>query len=127
MAAFPWLLTAPRLERRAEDVRRQVNPGRIELLDKFGADPGGPQLALDLALDHRGLLEDEDVLHHDDVALHPLDLGDGDDLARAILEPVLVNDQVNRRWDLLADRLERQGHAGHEDHRPAARGACAPG
>ena len=41
------------LERRAEDVRRQVDPGHLELLDELGADPGRPQPALDLALDDR--------------------------------------------------------------------------
>ena len=34
-----------------------------------------------------------------------------------ILEAVLVDDQVDRRGDLLADGPQRQIHAGHEHHR----------
>ena len=52
----------------------------------LGRMPVGLQPALDLALDDAGLLEDEDVLHDDDVTFHALDLGDVDDLARAVLE-----------------------------------------
>ena len=41
----------------------------------------------------------------------------GDDLARAVLETVQLDDQVDRAGDLLADRLERQIETGHEDQR----------
>src|SRR5205823_14400858 len=108
---------APWLERRAEDVRRQVDTRRVELLDKLGANPGRSQPALNLALDDGGLLEHEDVLHDDHVALHPLYLGDVHDLARAILEAVLVDDEVDSGRDLLADGLQREVHAGHQHHR----------
>ena len=40
-----------------------------------------------------------------------------DDLARAVLEAVLVDDEVDGRADLLADGPQRQVHAGHEHHR----------
>ena len=39
------------------------------------------------------------------------------DLARAVLEAVLVDDQVDRRGDLLADGAHRQVDAGHQHHR----------
>ena len=51
-------------------------PIDLELLDELGPDPGRLEAALDLALDDAGLLEDEDVLHDDDVTFHALDLGD---------------------------------------------------
>src|SRR5512141_3426713 len=66
----------PSLVREAEEAGWEVDPLDLELLDELGPDPGRLEPALDLALDHAGLLEDEDVLHDDDVALHPLDLGD---------------------------------------------------
>ena len=49
----------------------------------LGRMPVGLEAALDLAFDDPGLLEDEDVLHDDDVTFHALDLGDVDDLARS--------------------------------------------
>src|SRR5438477_4512355 len=101
----------------AEEARRQMDAHHLELLDEHGADARGLEAALDLALDDPGLLEDEHVLHDDDVAFHALDLGDVDDLARPVLEPALLDDQVDRGRDLLADRPDRQVDAGHEDHR----------
>src|SRR6185312_157865 len=78
------------LVREPEEARRQVDAHDLELLDELGPDPGRLQPALDLALDDAGLLEDEHILHHDDVTFHPLDLGDVRDLARAVLESALV-------------------------------------
>ena len=49
------------------------------------------------------------------------DLGDRGDAARAVLEPLEVDDQVERRRDLLADRPHRQVVAGHQHHRLDAR------
>src|SRR5437016_4532510 len=105
------------LERRSEDVRRQVNTRRVELLHELRPDACWSQPALDLAFDHGRLLEHEDVLHDDDVALHALHLGDVHDLARAILEAVLVDDEVDSGRDLLSDGLQREVHAGHQHHR----------
>src|SRR5215218_1196028 len=87
----------------AEEARRQMDTHHLELLDELRADAGRLQATLDLALDDPGLLEDEHVLHDDDVAFHALDLGDVDDLPRAVLEPALLDDQVDGRGDLLAD------------------------
>src|SRR5262245_48707416 len=80
------------LVREAEEARRQVDAHDLELFDELGPDPGRLQPPLDLALDDAGLLEDEDILHHDDVTFHTLDLGDVRDLAGAVLEPALVDD-----------------------------------
>ena len=51
-----------------------------------------------------------------DVALHARDLGDLRDAPGAVDEPADVDDQVERRGDLLADRLHRQVEAGHQHH-----------
>src|SRR4051812_20871367 len=87
----------------AEDAVREMDAHRLELLDELRPDAGGLQAALDLAVDDAGLLENEHVLHDDGVALHPLYLRDVHDLARAILEAGLVDDQVDRGADLLAN------------------------
>src|SRR5664280_1908061 len=110
-------LPAFALEDEAEESGRQVDPLHLELLDELRTNASGLEAALDLALDDARLLEDEDVLHHDDIALHPLDLGDVRDATGAVLEPGLVDDEVDGRRDLLADRAEREVHAGHQDHR----------
>ena len=83
----------------------------------LGRIPVGFEPALDLALDDARLLEHEHVLHDDDITLHALDLGDVDDLARPVLEARLLDDEIDRRGDLLADGPQRQVDAGHEDHR----------
>src|SRR6185436_21094553 len=109
------------LVREPEEARWQVDAHDLELLDELGPDPGRLQPSLDLALDDAGLLEDEHVLHDDDVAFHALDLGDVDDLPGPVLEAALLDDEVDRRGDLLADGPQRQVDAGHEDHRLEAR------
>src|SRR3954471_536332 len=101
----------------AEEARRQMDAHHLELLDELGADAGRLEATLDLALDDSRLLEDEYVLHDDDVAFHPLDLGDVHDLPRAVLETALLDDQVDSRRDLFADGADREVDAGHEHHR----------
>src|SRR6187455_1715670 len=103
--------------REAEETRRQVDAHDLELLDELRPDTGRLEASLDLALDHAGLLEDEHVLHDDDVAFHALDLGDVGDLPGPVLQAALVHDEIDRRGDLLADGPQRQVDAGHEDHR----------
>src|SRR5688500_7077014 len=105
----------------AEDVRREMDAHHLELLHELRPDPGRLEAALDLALDDARLLEDEHVLHDDDVALHALDLGDVRDLPGPVLEARLVDDEVHRRGDLLAEGADREVDAGHEDHRLEAR------
>ena len=82
-----------------------------------GRMPVGLSSPVDLAVDEAGLLEGEDVLGQDLVVLDAVDLGDVDDLAGAVLEAGRVDDQVDGRRDLLADRPQRQLVAGHQDHR----------
>ncbi len=92
-------------------------PLALNLPMNVGRIPVGLRVALDLAVDDAGLFELEDVLEQDLVVVDPVDLGDVDDLARAVLEPGGVDDQVDRRRDLVADRPQRQLVAGHQDHR----------
>src|SRR3954467_2310587 len=113
--------SSPRLVAEAEEARGQMDPHHLELLDELRSDAGWLQAALDLAFGHPGLLEDEHVLHDDDVAFHALDLGDVDDLPGPVLEPALLDDEVHRRGDLLTEGRGGEVDAGHEDHRLEAR------
>src|SRR3954451_869544 len=101
----------------AEEARRQMDAHHLELLDELGADAGRLGAALDLAFDDPGLLEDEDILHDDDVAFHPLDLGDVDDLPGPVLEAALLDDEVDRGGDLLAEATRGRFDAAQENHR----------
>src|SRR4029453_9883726 len=67
-------------------------------------------------VDAGAVVEGEDVLEGDDVALHADDLGDMGDAAGAVLQPRLVDDQVDGRGDLLADGPHRDVDPGHQDH-----------
>src|SRR5262245_29784881 len=110
-------LPPPRSVRVAEEARRQMDAHHLELLDELRPDARRLEPALDLAFDDTGLLEDEHVLHDDDVAFHALDLGDVDDLPGPVLQAALLDDEVDRRGDLFADGADREVDAGHEDHR----------
>jgi hypothetical protein len=63
------------------------------------------------------VVEQEDVLKGDDVALHALHLGDVGDAAAAVTEPADVHDEVERRCHLLADRPHGQVEPCHQRHR----------
>ena len=76
-----------------------------------GRMPVGWSDALDLAVLEAGLDEREDVLGEDLVVLDAVDLGDVDDLALAVLEPGGVDDDVDGRGDLLADRAQRHARS----------------
>ena len=69
-----------------------------------------------VVVDAGGVVEREEVGEGDDVALHPADLGDLGHPAGAVAHPGEVDDQVDRRRDLLADGPHRQVDAGHEHH-----------
>ena len=63
-----------------------------------------------------GLLEDEDLLHRHRLAFHAGDLLDAGQLARAVAQPVRLDDDADRGGDLRPRRLGGQVHAGHRDH-----------
>ena len=103
----------------ANSIGSTVHVGVRHLLQELRAQPGGlaacPRCG-PRASKPGGVVVEEDVLEGDHVALHPLDLGDVGDVARAVLEAGLVHDQVDRGGDLLADGADRQVHAGHQHH-----------
>src|SRR5438105_3293326 len=92
----------------AEQVRRQVNVRRLELFDKLGADTGWLHASHDFATLDAGLLEDEHVLHDDDVAFHALYFRDRRELARSVLKARLLDNQFYSGRYLLTYSLHRQ-------------------
>src|SRR4029077_3059832 len=102
-----------------EESGREIDSHHLELLDELRPDAGRLEPALDLAFDDPGLLEDEHILHDDDIAFHTLDLGDVHDLAGAVLEAGLLDDEVDRGGDLLAGGPPGGGGAAPGDKRPS--------
>ncbi len=62
-------------------------------------------------------VEEKQILEHDDFALRTLHLSDVRDLPGAVFEPRLMQDQVDGRRHLLADRALSQLDVGHHHHR----------
>ena len=62
-------------------------------------------------------LELEELLEGDDLPLHPLHLGDLDDTTGTVVEPVELDDELERRRDMAPNCTERQLVAGHQHHR----------
>ena len=95
-----------------------VTPWSASFSRNFGRRPvdferaHGPAVVVEA----RGVVEEEDVLQGDDVALHPPTSVMCGDPARAVLEAGLLDDQVDGAGDLLADGPHRQVHAGHQHH-----------
>src|SRR5688500_5410163 len=110
-AALPW---SSRTER--EEGGGQVDPEVGEVLRELRPQARAHELAAEAALlvTPGGEVEGEDVLERDDLTLHADDLGDGGDAARAVLEAGLLDDEVERPGDLLADGAHGQVDAGHE-------------
>ena len=98
---------------------RGISTPRLSNLPmKVGRRPVGSSWPITVPVgDHALDLELEQLLERDHVGLHPLHLGDRGDAARAVLQPLEVDDQVERRRDLLADRAHRQVVARHQHHR----------
>ena len=84
----------------------------------FGRTPVARNRPIDLAFRvHAGALEQEDVLHRDDVLLHAGDLGDRRHLARAVGHARDLHDDVDGRGDLLAHGAVGDVQVRHRDHR----------
>ena len=62
-------------------------------------------------------VEFEEVLHRDDVSLHPFDLGDVGDATCSVPETRDLDDQVDSRCDLLTNGPHRKVVTGHQDQR----------
>src|SRR5205823_7277523 len=109
-----WLV----LVARTEEGRRQLDATLLELVEEVRTKSRRPELA-----EHRSVLQNAldlefvELLERDHLRLHALDLGDRDDATSAVLEPLELDDQVERRSDLLTDRADRQVEPGHHHHR----------
>src|SRR6266545_5745300 len=111
-------LASPRLALvayiRTKHARRQLEAMCLQPRSEARSRAGRLQLSKNPALGRLALhLQDEDILQHNDITLHPLNLGDIRDLALAILKTGLLDNQVDRRGDLLANNLEWHIHTGH--------------
>src|SRR5207244_6476722 len=62
------------------------------------------------------LVEDENVLHRDDLALHARELAEVSHLAGPVRHSRYLNNEVNRRGDLFADGPDREVETCHQDH-----------
>src|SRR5579859_1048016 len=87
----------------AEDRRREVDIGKLEPLHEAGTYARWPEPPKDTSIFYAGLLENEQVLHRNDVTLHPQHFADVGDFAAAIFHALLMNDEMNGAGDLLAD------------------------
>src|SRR5436190_23904987 len=104
-----------------EHVGRQLHARCGETIAALRTDARRLEPAAHLAvLAKTETLEQEDVLHGDDAALHAGELGDAGDLSRAVGEARNLHDQVDGRGNLLADRLFRNIQVRHGDHRVEA-------
>ncbi len=93
-------------------------PAGLQAVHETGTHAGRFKVAGARALLVDAILHElEDVLHDDRLLLHVQHFGDVGDLSRPALQPVGLNDQVDRRRKLLANRLERQFDPAHRDHR----------
>src|SRR5438128_7234398 len=91
-----------KIQRRLEDVRRKVDPLRLEPLHRPRSQAGWDVPPDHLPVVREALLvEAEDVLEDDHAAFHALDFGDVGDLAAAVAEAALVDDDVDGRSNLL--------------------------
>src|SRR6187397_2190499 len=78
-----------------EHLRLQLNAACRNTLGALRANPGRAESSTDTAiLVETRLLEQEDVLHGDHLALHPGDLGDRRDLAGAVGETRDLHDDL---------------------------------
>src|SRR5439155_2422462 len=90
----------------AEPVERQFEPTRGELLAEGRPYPGRSKRSEHMLPVEAVALEDEDVLHGDEVAFVATDLTDLRDLARAVLHALDIDNEVDRGSHLLADGAE---------------------
>src|ERR1051325_8270337 len=102
MAVFLLPHTHPRrsscsVSSRLEDEVLRLHACRDEPVEVLGAQPGRAEPALHAAVrGDPGLLELEEVLQLELVALHADDLADLDDLARPVRDPRHLDDHVHR-------------------------------
>src|SRR5918992_6172181 len=94
---------SPYLRHALEHVGGQDDAGCLQPLTDLRTNAGRTEPSDHLAVGVQAeLLETEDLLHGDDVPFHAGDLGDADDLAGAVRQPRLLDDDLDGRGDLLA-------------------------
>src|SRR5579872_3657588 len=85
-------------------VGRQCYTRDLKAVEKARPDARGTEGSQNLSGGSDALLlEDENLLHADDVLFHAGDLGDAGDLAGAIALAGNLDDDIERGGDLLAD------------------------
>src|SRR5579862_3775965 len=100
-----------------EHGRRKLNAGDRQALRETRAHAAGHEVSHHFAVIlNAPLAIDEDVLHGDDVAFHAGDLRDAGDFTGTVAKPANLNNDVDGRSDLTADRGVGQIQAGHSDH-----------
>src|SRR5919112_5435561 len=93
----------------AEEARWERDPAALELVQEARPKSRRAQSADDRAIRLDAVdLELEQLRQRDDLGLHPPHLGDRGDAARAVLHPLDVDDEIERRGDLLPDGLDRK-------------------
>src|SRR5260370_28555326 len=98
-------LVSRRRREERRDLLRQRNSLREDAVQNLGTQTRGLELSDDLAVGSRPLLlEDEDVLHRDDLLLHADHLGDLSHLARTVAQTVELHEKDDGARDLLPDR-----------------------
>src|SRR5688500_5743240 len=101
-----------------EHVRRQMDPVRSQAVAALRAYPGRAEAPADAAFTPQSRpVESEDVLHGDDLPLHSGNLSDAGDLSRPVGEARYLDDQVDGRGRLLANRSLGDVEIRHGDHR----------
>ena len=68
------------------------------------------------AILHAGLHKGEEILHYNDVALHPLHFGDLDNTPGAVHQPLQVDDDIEGRSQLRPHGVQGQLHPRHQRH-----------
>src|SRR3954469_14526200 len=93
----------------AEDRHVDRDAAPLQVVVEARHESGSDEAAGDPALLVEALLlEEEDVLHGDDVALHARHLRDRGHPAAAVAESLLLHDQMDGARDLLADGADGQ-------------------
>src|SRR5882724_519846 len=100
-----------------EDARIELVARRLRVVRELRPDAGGDEAAEDVAvlIDALAAIH-EKILHADRIAFHTGYLGDAGDLARTVTEPRRLDDDVDRRRDLLAHGACWEIEPGHLHH-----------
>ena len=107
------------LVRRDEHLRREGLPPGDQAGQALGPDAGWHVAAQHFArgLVNPDLVESKDLPQDELASFQPVNLGDGGDPARAVGQPVLLDDEVDGPGDLVADGRRGQFGAGPHHHR----------